>query len=166
MSFMSNQHIIDLLDDSAVTRLGQDELFQIEAHARDCDMCCRAYEAARASAAMLRARAAETVEPQPFFGTRVMAAIREARTEQPAFVRLWRSAGALFAAMLMVVALLGTLSLFVNPQENEHFESTLAQSEIYSENIVFDDDGAAGDEPLSYAQVLDLVFDSEESDGE
>jgi hypothetical protein len=166
MSFMSNQHIIDLLDNSAVTRLSQGELFEIEAHARDCDMCCRALEAARASAAMLEARAAETLEPQPFFKTRVMAAIRESRAEQPAFLRLWRSAGALFAAMLMVVVLLSTLSLFTNPQQDEPFESNIARSEIYPENIVFDDEGAADDEPLSYAQVLDLVFDSEDSDGE
>jgi hypothetical protein len=166
MSFMSNQHIIDLLDNSAVTRLSQGELFEIEAHARDCDTCSRAYEAARASSAMLMARAAETVEPQPFFKTRVMAAIRQSRAEQPAFVKLWRSAGALFAAMLMVVVLLSTLSLFTSPQENEPFESTIAQSETYSENIVFDDESAADDEPLSYAQVLDLVFDSEDSDGE
>jgi peptidoglycan/LPS O-acetylase OafA/YrhL len=115
---------------------------------------------------MLEARAAETLEPQPFFKTRVMAAIRESRAEQPAFLRLWRSAGALFAAMLMVVVLLSTLSLFTNPQQDEPFESNIAQSEIYPENIVFDDEGAADDEPLSYAQVLDLVFDSEDSDGE
>ena len=163
---MSNEHIISLLDESAVTRLSQSELSSIEAHAAGCDACRRAYEAALVSAFMLKARAAEVVEPQPFFKTRVMAAIREGRADQPALVRMWRSAGALFAAMLMVVVLLSTLSLFSGYDGSDPVESAIAQTEIDFGSEVFEDDVAADDEQMNYAQVLDLVFDSEDADGE
>jgi anti-sigma factor RsiW len=164
MNVMSNEHIMNLLDGSAVTRLGRGEISAIEAHARDCDRCRRAYEAALVSASMLKARAAEAVEPQPFFRTRVMAAVRESRSEPPALVRLWRSAGALFAAMLMVVALLSTLSLFASYGGEEAVESAMAQSESFFEPSVFEDESA--DDQMSYTQVLDLVFEAEDGDAE
>lgn len=155
---------MNLLDGGAVTRLGRGEISEIEAHARDCDRCRRAYEAALMSAAMLKARSAEAVEPQPFFQTRVMAAVREGRSDPPALVRLWRSAGALFAAMLMVVVMLSTLSLFAGYDGEDTVESAMAQSESFFEPSVFEDEPA--DAQMSFTQVLDIVFEPENADGE
>lgn len=59
---------------------------------------------------LLKARAARTCEPPPFFHTRVLAAVREQESQPSPFVRLWRAAGALVAAMAVLVAILVVLT--------------------------------------------------------
>src|SRR5262245_34362574 len=112
---MRDDHIIDLLDRTPFAALGDEERERVEAHARQCAPCLRAYEAARLSSSLLRSRMAETVEPSPFFATRVTAALRERRAaaEGDAFVRMWRAARALVAAMALLVLLLAGASYFV-----------------------------------------------------
>src|SRR5215213_6077749 len=102
---MRDNHLIKMLEERAIDSLSEGEVLAIEAHTLDCSACLRAYEAARISADLLRARASETVEPSPFFKTRVMAAIKENRLspELPALLRMWRAAGALVSMMAVLV---------------------------------------------------------------
>ena len=65
----------------------ESELSAVQAHALECGSCHSAYEAARLSALVLKSRAQVTIEPSPFFQTRVMAALREQHSELFAGVR-------------------------------------------------------------------------------
>ena len=97
---MKDKHIIDVLDNSPILNLSESELGEIQVHVRECVSCREAYEAAKLSAIVLQSRAQATIEPSPFFQTRVMAAWRERQAEEsvPAMWRLWSSAKALVSS--------------------------------------------------------------------
>ncbi len=113
---MKEKHIIEILDNASIASLSESELSEVRAHVRDCASCRDAYEAAQLSAVILRSRAQVTIEPSPFFQTRVMAALREQQAVEsvPAMLRLWRSARALVSSMAVTTAALAVLS-FVLP---------------------------------------------------
>jgi hypothetical protein len=74
---MKDKHITEILDNASTSALSESELNEVRAHALECGSCRSAYEAARLSAVVLKSRAQVTIEPSPFFQTRVMAALRE-----------------------------------------------------------------------------------------
>ena len=113
---MLDKHIIDVLDNSSILDLSESELSEIQGHVRDCVSCREAYEAARVAAIVLQSRAQATIEPSPFFQTRVLAAWREQQAVEsvPAMWRLWSSAKALVSTMAVTTAALAVLS-FVMP---------------------------------------------------
>ena len=112
---MKDKHIIEVLDNSSIPSLSESELNEVEAHVRDCVSCRGAYEAARVSAIVLQSRAQATIEPSPFFQTRVMAAWREQQAVEsvPAMWRLWSSAKALVSSMAVTTAALAVLSFMM-----------------------------------------------------
>lgn len=151
---MKDKHIIDVLDNSPIMSLSESQLSEIQAHVRDCGSCREAYEAARVSAIVLQSRAQATIEPSPFFQTRVMAAWRERQAVEsvPAMWRLWGSAKALVSTMAVTTAALAVLS-FVMPATPA---SDQAVSELSAESVIM---GQAGDEQMSYEQVLATIYE-------
>src|ERR1700730_17197037 len=109
---MKETHIIDILDNSPLASLTEKELLTLRSHAESCLSCGRAYEAAQLSTLLLKERAAESIEPSPFFQTRVLAALREQRASNsvPVLSRLWKSAGALVSSMALTTAALAAFS--------------------------------------------------------
>lgn len=151
---MKDKHIIDVLDNSPIMSLSESQLSEIQAHVRDCGSCREAYEAARVSAIVLQSRAQATIEPSPFFQTRVMAAWRERQAVEsvPAMWRLWGSAKALVSTMAVTTAALAVLS-FVMPATPA---SDQAVSELSAESVIM---GQASDEQMSYEQVLATIYE-------
>src|SRR2546423_6902841 len=97
---MRDEHIKATLDGTPLDRMSESELAAVRSHAEGCEECRRAFEAARVSSLLLKERAAETLEPSPFFQTRVLAALRERQSGVEAWSlgRLWRTAGGLLSA--------------------------------------------------------------------
>jgi anti-sigma factor RsiW len=163
-------HITRLLEEKALADLNEHERGAIAAHVETCAACLRAYGAARASSVLIKARAAETVEPSAFFKTRVMAALKERHlSPEPApLVRMWRAAGALVSAMAALVVILIGLSIFTYaPATNALPEMSASQSGygIYSpESVVFERDDLADDQ-AAYDLVLGTMYESEYADG-
>ena len=164
---MRDNHIISLLEAKPFGGLSAGERAQIEAHAADCSACMRAYAAARVAATMMNARAAETVEPSPFFKTRVMAAIRERQlsTEQPALVRMWKAAGALVSMMAALLVILLGLTFFNYPAEPQPSPDQIAIQTLNSPEWVLFEADDPGVESAEYDLVLTTLYGSEDADG-
>ena len=154
---MKDKHIIDVLDSSPILSLAESELSEIQVHVRECVSCREAYEAARVSAIILQSRAQATIEPSPFFQTRVMAAWREQQAVEsvPAMWRLWSSAKALVSTMAVTTAALAVLS-FVMPATPA---SDQAVSDLSAESVIL---GQASDEQMSYEQVLATIYEDDD----
>jgi len=159
---MKENHIIDLLENRSFASLNEGERAAIQAHAANCLSCARAYEATRVASSLLRARASETVEPSPFFHTRVMAALRERQNEVPAFKRLWQSAGALVSSMTATVALLAVFS-FIIPGTQTAGTAQASASNGYSAEEVILNQNDLQDEQASDAQVLTTLYSADDS---
>ena len=154
-----NKHITEILDNTALANLSENELTEIRAHVADCASCRKAYEAARISAAVLKSRAQAVIEPSPFFQTRVMAALREQQAAEsvPAMLRLWRSAKAVVATMAVTTAALAVVS-FVAPAEST--PATDQTTSVYSAYSVIMDQPA--DEQMTYEQVLSTIYEDDD----
>jgi len=159
---MKENHIIDLLENRSFASLNETERAGIQAHAAQCSSCGRAYEATKIASALLRERALESVEPSPFFHTRVIAALRERQNEVPAFKRLWQAAGALVSSMTATVALLAVLS-FVVPGTQTSATAQASESNGYSAEEVILNQNDLQDEHESDAQVLTTLYPAEEA---
>ena len=156
---MRDEHIKRLLDEAPLSSLGQAELAAVRAHVETCAECGRAFEAARVSSLMLKARTQEAFEPSPFFQTRVLAALRERRAaeeERWTLGRLWKSAGLLVSSMAATTAALAVFT-FVAPQEQTNAQE-LASGTYSAESVIFDE---AGEEQMTYDQVLTSLYGSE-----
>ena len=155
---MKAKHIIEVLDNVSIAGLSESELNDVQAHVRDCASCRDAYEAARLSAMVLQSRAQATIEPSPFFQTRVMAAWREQQAVEsvPAMWRLWRSARALVSSMAVTTAALAVLS-FVLPASQTPSDPVL--SAYSAESVIL---GQNSDEQMSYEQVLSTIYEDDE----
>ena len=161
---MKETHIIDLLEQAPLARLSKSDLATIEAHTAGCEDCRQAFEAAYVAAALLQQHAAAAFEPPPFFGTKVLATLRERRTanEAWAFGRLWRSAGALVSSMAASVALLAVLSFVAPGGETASNANQLSASNNYSADAIFFDDGSAPEDQVSDGQVMTTLYASDE----
>jgi hypothetical protein len=162
---MREQHIKGIIEGAPLGSLSEGELEAVRAHAARCAECGRAFAAARVSAELLRARAAETFEPSPFFQTRVLAALRARRAEEeaPVFSRLWRAAGALASSMVATVALLAGLTFVAPgtalwPAEDEEVAAAPEPSPAEAALL------GAQDEELDYEQVLSALYASGDGD--
>jgi hypothetical protein len=105
---------------------------------------------------VLKSRAQVSIEPSPFFQTRVMAALREQREAEsvPAFSRLWKSAKVLVSSMALTTAALGVLT-FVVPATPED----QALSAYSAESVIM---GQSADEQLTYDQVLSTIYEDDD----
>jgi hypothetical protein len=160
---MKGNHINHMLAEKRASNLSESELSLVQAHVKDCAECLRAYEAAQFSEALLKARASVSIEPSPFFHTRVMAALKERRSETPTIFSLWQIARPIFSAMVASVVLLFilTFTIFNSEQPPE-----VAQSPTdYSVDALVLEENQPADEDMNFNQVLSAVFDLEDADG-
>ena len=156
---MKDKHIIDVLDNTSIASLSESQLSEVQAHARECVSCSEAYEAARLSAAVLQSRAQATIEPSPFFQTRVMAAWREQQAVEsvPAMLRLWRSARAIVSSMAVTTAALAALT-FILPAQTAPLTDQTA-SALSAESVIM---GQGSDDQVSYEQVLSTIYEDDD----
>jgi anti-sigma-K factor RskA len=156
---MRDEHIRRTLEEAPLSSLGKAELEALRAHADVCADCERAFDAARVSSLMLKARAAEVFEPSPFFQTRVLAQLRERRAAEEGWTlaRLWKTAGLLVSSMAATVAALAVFT-FVAPPE----ATAQATVEPYTAESVILDESDASDEQMSIGQVFTTLYESDE----
>lgn len=156
---MNDKHIIEVLDNASIARLSEIELTEVRAHVKECVGCRDAFESAQLSAAILKQRVQVTVEPSPFFQTRVMAALREQQAVEsiPAMFRLWKSAKVLVSSMAVTTAALAALS-FALPATPATPVVEQTTSALSAESVIM---GPASDE-MSYEQVLSTIYADEE----
>jgi hypothetical protein len=156
---IDDKHITEILDRASIAMLSESELNEIHVHALECLSCRDAYEAARLSAVVLKTRAETTIEPSPFFQTRVMAALREQQAVEsvPAMLRLWRSAKALVSTMAVTTAALAVVS-FMQPSQPATAPDQTAS--VYSAYSVIMDQNA--EDQMSYEQVLSTIYEDED----
>jgi hypothetical protein len=166
---MRDEHIINIIENAPLSNLSESELANIRAHTGQCAECGRAFEAAQISQLLLRERVAETLEPSPFFQTRVLAALRErqAAGEVSAFRRLWNATGALVSSMAATVVALVVLTVFApgtQPTSGAQEVASTAYSSYSAEEVLFDqsDATAADAEQMSYGQVLSTLYESDD----
>lgn len=157
MSNRREKHIIDLIEGHLAGEFSADDLRIIKAHTDSCEDCRIAFFAAQVSETLLRERASQSVEPSPFFQTRVLALMREREVgnEGWGLRRLWRAAGALAASMAATVALLIALT-FVIPGTKE---STTAVNSYSTEAVLLN---VTPDDLESDGQVLRTLYGAEE----
>ena len=155
---MKEKHITEILDNASIASLSEFELNEVRIHVNNCMSCRDAYEAARLSAVVIKSRAQATIEPSPFFQTRVMAALREQQAVDnvPAMFRLWKAARALVSAMAVTTAALGVLS-FVLPAPAVAVDDQTV-SAYSAESVIL----GQGSEDLSYEQVLSAIYTEED----
>ena len=152
---MKVEHIIEILDSTSLKNLSAEQLKIVQIHIRDCMSCESAYQAAKVSSGLIKERAQTTVEPSPFFQTRVMAAWRERQAIEntPVLSRLWKSAGALVSSMAVTTAALAALSFVIPaPISTSADETATAYS---AESVLL---GQTSDEQMSYDQVLSTIY--------
>jgi hypothetical protein len=154
---MKDKHITEILDNTSIANLSEFELNEVRIHVKDCASCRDAYEAARLSAVIIKSRTQVTIEPSPFFQTRVMAALREQQAVDsvPAMFRLWKSARALVSSMAVTTAALAVLS-FVLPGPAVADDQTVSAYSV--ESVIMDQ----GSDELSYEQVLSTIYAEED----
>jgi len=155
---MKEKHITEILDKAPIAMLSESELNEIRAHTLECMSCRDAFEAARLSAVIIKSRVEATIEPSPFFQTRVMAALREQQAVEsvPAMLRLWRSAKVLVSTMAVTTAALAVFS-FIQPAQTTPVAETASAFSEYS--VIMDRDV---DEQMSYEQVLSTIYEDED----
>ena len=156
---MKDKHITEILDNASIAALSETQLNEVRGHALECMTCREAYEAARLSAVVLKSRAQATIEPSPFFQTRVMAALREQQAVEsvPAMLRLWRSAKAIVSTMAVTTAALAVVSFM---QPSQIAPATDQTASAYSAYSVIMDQGA--DDQMSYEQVLNTIYEEDD----
>ena len=154
---MKDKHITEILDNTSFANLSEFDLNEVRSHVKDCASCRDAYEAARLSAVIIKSRTQVTIEPSPFFQTRVMAALREQQSVDsvPAMFRLWKSARALVSSMAVTTAALAALS-FVLPGPAVADDQTVSAYSV--ESVLM----GQGTDELSYEQVLSTIYDDED----
>lgn len=156
---MKNKHITEILDNASIATLSESELNEIRVHALECMSCREAFEAARLSAMVIKSRVEATIEPSPFFQTRVMAALREQQAVEsvPAMLRLWRSAKALVSTMAVTTAALAVVSFIQPSQTTPASDQTASAYSAYS--VIMDQDA---DDQMSYEQVLSTIYEDDD----
>src|SRR5919108_4822067 len=104
---MNCRHVIQLVESKRLSSLSDVELKQLQDHLAGCDDCRRAYTAAQLASAMLHSRAAEVIEPSPFFAKRVMALIRaQSAPSRFDLMAMWNTArGFVYSAVVLVLVL-------------------------------------------------------------
>jgi hypothetical protein len=159
---MSDKHITDILDNQALRDLTEAEQVTIRRHTEECADCRQAFAAAQVSALLVKERVSEagaqTLNANPFFQTRVLAAWREQEaTNTWSLQRWWQAAGAMMASMAAITAMLAVLTL-VMPGSEPANQPTATVIPTSAEAVVLDQ----GAESLTDDQVLSAIYDDDE----
>jgi hypothetical protein len=158
---MKDNHIADILDNAPLADFSESELRTIHAHAGTCADCARSLEAAEISAVLIKERISEaaqhTLNANPFFQTRVLAAWREQQASVGAWSlrRLWNATGAIVASMAATTAALAVLT-FVAPADNATNQQIAAVVPYSAETVVLDQD--QDDNQLTNDQVINAIY--------
>jgi uncharacterized membrane protein len=160
---MKNEHILDILDEKAFTDFDEAELSFIKAHAARCADCFQAFEAARISSVLMKTHADSSLEPSPFFQTRVMANLREKQAKINPFAaigRLWKASASLVVMMMTMVVALIALTIFA-PEFNAVSGAQASSSfDNYSTDMVIMNERLPGREPTN-EQVFQIIYSSD-----
>lgn len=162
---MKNEHILDILDEKAFAALDEAEMSFIKAHVAGCANCFQAFEAARISAVLLKAHAADSFEPSPFFQTRVMANLREKQAKINPFAaigRLWKASASLVVMMMTMVVVLIALTIFAPEFNNTVASAQVSSFEIESTDMVIMNERLPGREPTN-EQVFQIIYGADNS---
>ena len=158
---MKDNHITHILDDKPLADFSEAELATVRSHVAMCSPCRNAYRAAEISALLLKEHAGEaarnSLNANPFFQTRVLAAWRERSESVSAFRRLWNATGALVATMTATTAALAVLTFLV-PSTEPLNEPTAALAQYSAEAVMLDQ----GDNEISDEQVLNAIYADED----
>jgi hypothetical protein len=158
---MKDNHITNILDNTSLASLSETGLRTIRSHVETCAECDRAFAAAQITALLMKERAGEAAEKSlnvnPFFQTRVLAAWREQQSvnSAPAFRRLWNATGALVAAMTATTAALAVLT-FAAPSSDTTNQQTAALFPYSAETVVLDQD--QDDNQMTNDQVFSAIY--------
>jgi hypothetical protein len=156
---MKNEHIIGILEEQPLSQLSEGQRVAIGTHIGDCPDCLKAWQAARLGAEVLRARAAEVIEPTPFFKTRVMAALRAREAEQSfSFGALWKAARAAVASMVALVVILLTLNFYLGKARIAPSEVSENGSLYSAERVILDNSSTADD--WTDEEVLSTLYEA------
>lgn len=169
---MKDKHIINLIEETPVASLSEDQLMTIRAHVTECADCLQGFEGAELSALLLRKRAAEatTFEPPPFFHTRVLATLRERQRASDSWAqdfwglsRMWRAAGALASSMVATVTALAVLTFLIPGSQSTTgiAETATARNSYSAEEVIFNQ-GELADDQVSDGQVLTTLYGAED----
>lgn len=156
---MRDEHIIDLIENSPLASLSENDLAAISVHTDKCSDCAHAFQAARVAALLLKERVVAEFEPSPFFHTRVMATWRERQAASEwSWSRMWRAAGALASSMVATVAALAVLTFAI--PGNQLISGTQEFPEGYSvEEVILNQ--SAQLEAESDGQLLTSIYGEE-----
>ena len=154
---MKDNHIIAILDDKPFANLSETDLTAIRLHVAACSPCKNAYQAAEISGLLIKESADEafknSLEANPFFQTRVLAAWREQNESVSALRRLWNATGALVATMAATTAALAVLT-FVAPSSDIN-QPTAALVPYSAEAVVLDQ---SDKDQVTDDQVLSAIY--------
>jgi anti-sigma factor RsiW len=157
---MSGQHIDSLLD--RIDDLDAHERQLLDSHVEYCRECRNAFRAAVASRKLIVSRAADNVEPSPFFASRVMAVIREKRSAVSPFAEWWRAGRVFVGSMVSLIVLLIALTIAIG-------RTPIPQSEPNDEDIYAADWAILGDAStaadMSDIQVINTLYEAD-ADGQ
>lgn len=166
---MRDEHIAKLLDTAPLDKLSEVELSLIREHTAQCAACRQSFHAAQISLRLLRERTSATIEPSPFFKTRVMAAIRakETKLEPSLFSRVWKAAGLVLCSMAAIVVMLVALTVFQKSDQTaiNSVERVGNSNRDLTDWIVFGADTPATDETTDGQILTDIYFEEGDSDG-
>ncbi len=158
---MDNNHITHILDQTPLALLSESELRSIRAHTANCIDCARAFEAAQLSQLLMKERADEavssTLNANPFFQTRVLAAWHEQRESGWSLRRLWKATGALVSSMVVTTFALAALT-FIVPAEESTQAPPPAVASRSAESVMFDQ----SEEEMTNEQALNTIYYDEE----
>lgn len=160
---MKDNHITEILDSKPFASFSETELATMRTHAAGCASCSHAFEAAQISALLIKERADEaaqnSLDANPFFQTRVMAAWRERQqTNVSALRRLWNSTGALVTTMAATTAALAVLT-FVAPSSETISQPTAALVPYSAESVVLDQ---SDNDQVTDDQVLSAIYSDDD----
>jgi len=155
---MNDTHITEILDNVPAGKLSAAEQATIRAHIDACADCRRAFAAAQISGLLMQERTSEaarqTLEANPFFQTRVLAAWREQQSGNGwSLKRWWQSAGALMASMAATTAVLAVLTLVI-PTAESTSPPTASVIPTSAESVMLDQ----GQEGVTDDQVLSAIY--------
>lgn len=150
--------------DERVEKLNKEQFFTIQRHAQECESCSQSYRIRLVAASLVEARAAEQIDPTPFFAARVMNALKEGRAagRPPFLAAMWRQAGFVLASLVVLVVALASLTLYAG-RTSSAIAANTQESAIGSyspEQVVMGDAGSINDDSLTNSQVVDTVFNS------
>src|SRR5262245_43947495 len=176
---MRDDHIINLIEERPLGNLSPTEIERVNVHTADCAECLRAFEAAQVSSRLLRERASITVEPSPFFQTRVLAAIRKEGRERDrkggrerdteissapelfGFQKVWQAARVLLTSMAAVVVVLTALTFLTDRGQQVDRPDVSSGSGAGVAALVIFDDANSDNDDMTYSQVLTNLYDQE-----